>query len=282
MRKTHQKCNRWKIWGGIFFACVIVGCKSTTGVSSSGTAITKTEETFFTSVLDHSLRYETFSARMNLDFSSLKKELNSRVQVKIIYNDRMQLSVQPVFGIEVFRIELSDDSIKILDRMNKRYVADNYNELKQKADIDINFQNVQSLFTNRIFVPGENHISTNHFRQFRVKKSDQTAELQLKGRDKTLYTFIADSDEKLLSTSIENEPQKQQLSWTYSQFQTIDNQPFPMKMTAQLSSENQIQGTATLTFSNPVLNSPVTMDFIIPAGYSRITLEQLINSLVKK
>jgi len=289
--KVNQIDNSRKAGDGIVFAfflaaCLLVGylfvgCKSSVGTSSSVAAITKTNESFFASVLDHSLRYNTFSARMNLDFSGSQQEFSSRVQVKMIYNERIQLSIQPFLGIEMFRIELSNDSIKILDRMNKRYVTDNYHPLKNEYDVDVNFQNVQALLTNRIFIPGESSVSVQQYHQFRVsKKSNHQAELQWKGKNGTFYTFVADSEEKLLSTRIENDPQKQQLTWEYSNFQTINNQLFPTKMTARLMSGDQVQGTSTLSFSTPEINRPVSLDFTVPSGYSRVRLEQIIDSLL--
>ena len=264
------------------FACwLLVGCKSSTGMTASTTEIMKTEEAFFVSVLDRSFRFDTFSARLNLDFSGMQYEFSSKVQLKMIRNDRMQISIQPFLGIEAFRIEIADDSIKILDRMKKRFVADSYQHLKREMDIDFNFHNLQALFTNQIFIPGQSQLSTKQFRQFRITKSPRSAEFQHKDRSATLYTFVADGDEKLLSTQIANEAQNRQLTWDYSQFQAIDNQAFPMKMAAQLTSGDQIQGTTTLIFSTPVINSPLTLDFVIPSGYNRVTLNQIIQSLVK-
>lgn len=300
--KIHNICDNWKTGDVVFpgllsvnwpltgrllarclvVFCLFVSCKTSSSVATSVRAITKTDEAYFLSVLEHSFQFSTFSARINLDFSGVQHEFSSRIQLKMTCEDRIQLSIQPVLGIEMFRIELSNDSIKILDRMNKRYMADNYILLKQQTEINLTFHNLQSLLTNTLFVPGENRLTSNHYRQFRINKSRHTAELQLKGSDKTFYTFVADSDEKLLTTLIENELQKYRLSWAYSQFNTIDNQLFPMKMTALLSSDNQIQGSAILTFSSPVINSPLSMVFTVPSGYSRVTLEQIINSFVKK
>ena len=274
--------NACLLAGCLLAGWLLVGCKSSIGTTTSGASITKTEESFFTSVLDHAFRFNTFSARMNLDFSSAQQEFSSRVQVKMIYNDRIQLSV-PLFGFEMFRIELSNDSIKILDRMNKRFVADNYHQLKNEMGIDVNFQNLQALLTNRIFIPGENSISANHYRWFRIiKKSAQTAEFQLEGKSGTTYTFIADGDERLLSTRIENDLENQKLTWDYNNFQTVNNQLFPMQMTARLTSGVQALGTTTLTFAPPEINNPLTFDFTVPSGYKRVGLEQLIQSLVAK
>jgi len=279
MKSLMTSIKKHSVWIAVGLVGMLIGCKSSIGTTTSGAAITKADEVFFASVLDRSFRFNTFAARMNLDFSSQQQEFSSRVQVKIIRDDRIQLSIQPVLGIELYRIELSKDSIKMFDRLNKRYVADNYQQLRREMNVDFNFQNLQALLTNRMFIPGENQLTTNHFRQFRVRKNNSTAEFQWMDRNKTAYTFIADSEEKLLTTKIENEPQKQFLTWEYTRFQTVNNQLFPLRMTARLTSDNQLQGSAVLTFSTPEINSPLALDFTIPSGYNRVSLEQIIHSL---
>ena len=258
---------------------LLSGCKSPTNLTSSATEIMKTEEAFFASMLARSFRYDTFSARLSLEFSGMQQEFSSRVHMKMIRDERMQFSVQPFPGIEMVRVEISNDSIKMLDRINRRFIADSYQRLKKEMGVDFNFQNLQALFTNQLFVPGVNAISTRHFRQFSITKNNRLAEFQLKDRSESTYTFTADVDEKLLSAKIENENQK--LSWDYSQFQTVGSQLFPMKMNARLTTDDQIQGTATITFSTPEINRTISMDFNIPSGYKRVTLEQMINSIVK-
>jgi len=242
----------------------------------------KTEEAFFTAVLNHSFQFDTFSARLNLDFSGVQQEFSTRAQLKMIRDDRLQISIQlPLLGVEMFRIEISNDSIKMLDKMNKHYMADSYEQLKREMEmeIDFNFQNLQALFTNQLFVPGENFVSTQHFRLFRITKSNQLVELQLKDKNELYYTFTADGDERILSTRIEQD--NQILTWHYSQFQTIENQAFPTKMTARISNFEQTQGTVTFTFSNPEINRPVSLDFNIPSGFNRVTLEQMVNTIRK-
>lgn len=274
--------NIWKIVCGVLFACLLVACKSPSGTTTSGAEIMKTEEAYFASVLEQTFHFNTLSARMKLDFSGMQNEFSSRVQLKMIYNDRMQLSIQPFLGIEMFRIEMTNDSIKIIDRMNKRYMVDNYENLKKEMNIEFNLQNLQALFTNQLFVPGENSISMKHYRRFRMTTNYNLAEFKLKDKNGLFYTFTADGDEKLLSTVIENKRRNQMFTWDYNNFQPTDKQLFPMKMTARLLSENKTQGTATFTFSAPEINNPIKLDFSIPSGYSKVTLEQIINSLRKK
>ena len=65
--------------------------------------------------------------------------IEDQAYLKMVKDSAFQLSVQPFLGIEVFRAEISVDSVKVIDRMNKRYVADNYANLKGQTPIEFNF-----------------------------------------------------------------------------------------------------------------------------------------------
>lgn len=277
------KNNSWMILGGVCLMCVLMlaGCKSAGTTTTSGAAILKTDEAFFSSMLDHSFQFQTLSARLRLDFSDKKMDFSTRAQLKMIHDDRLQLSVQ-FLGMEMFRFEISNDSIKVLDRRNKRYVAERYDKLKEEMRVEFNFHNLQALFTNQVFVPGEKNISNRHFRRFRMTKEEDRASLKLKDTQGMLYTFTADGNEKLLSTVIENTRHRQVMTWDYKQFQKSGAYQFPMKMTASLSIGDQLQGMAVLNFSSPEINQPLKIDFHIPSGYEKVTLEQIIKSLGKK
>lgn len=272
----------WKVVCAVCLVCILAACKSSKETTTSGLAIMKTEEAFFSSMLDHTLHFQTFSARIKLDYLGIDKELSARMQLKMIRNDRLQLSIQPFLGIEMFRVEISTDSIKMIDRINKRYIADRYDNLKDELNVDFNYHTLQALFTNQLFVPGEDRISTLHFRRFRMTQNDAQATLKLKDRNGLNYVFTADGEEKLLSTVIENKRENQLLTWDYQQFQNTNAQRFPMKMTARITVGEKTRGTATLTFSSLEINQPLKTDFNIPSGYKKVTLEQLIKSLEQK
>ena len=260
----------------------LAACKSPTSTISSTAGIMKTEEAFFNSVLNNTFQFNTLSARMKIEFSGQGKDISSRAQLKMIYDDRLQISVQPFLGIEMFRIELTNDSVKILDRMNKQYMVDSYDNINGTTKIDFNFHNLQALFTNQIFVPGENKISTNHFRRFRMTKNDNQALLKLKDSNGLFYTFTADGDEKLLSVNIENESTSHAINWNYNSFQTIGNQLFPMNMIILLKSDDSTQGTATLSFSSPEINSQLKTEFNIPSGFNKVTPAQILKLLEQR
>jgi hypothetical protein len=279
MNSNGRQALYYKALGGVLAVCLFAACKSVAGRTGSGAGIMKSEEAFFASVLDHTFRFNTLSAPVKIEFEGAQKEMRAKAQLKIICDDRIQLSVQPFLGIEVFRAELTGDSVKILDRMNKRYLAESYEEMKGETKIDFNFHNLQSLFTNSIFIPGESRISSGQARRFRITKDKDAGSLKIKDETGLFYTFTAGREEELLSTSINDRQENHKLTWEYSDFRTIEKQRFPFKMKAGLTSDRKTRGTVTFTFSTPEIDRPLKADFTVPSGYARITFSQLLKSL---
>lgn len=265
----------------LLFALILTGCKSTKKVGTVEPGTAKAHNEFFTLMEEQAFRYQTLSARLNVDLNLPGNNLSSRVDLKMVKDSAFQLSVQPFLGIEIFRIEISVDSIKVIDRMNKRYVADNYANLKGQTPIEFNFYNLQALFTNRLFLPGQQDISPKQYNRFKLTQEGAEAEIQAKDAIGLLYTFIADGEEKILATRISAPSDTYSLQWDYTDFRLSGKQIFPMKMDAQVMANGASQGGITLNFSRLQTDVPVNMEFSIPAKYNRITLAQIIKSLTQ-
>lgn len=272
-----------KIFFGLGLLCLIIttGCRSTkqtVGTVELGAAKARTE--FFDSMQKSALQFQTMTARLNAEVLVPGKELSSRVDFKMVKDSAFQLSVQPFMGVEIFRIEFTPDSVKVVDRMNRRYVAENYENLRGQTPIEFNFYNLQSLFINRIFLPGNQRIDNEEYGKFLLKQEGVLAEARVKDAMGLLYTFMADGEEKLLSTFISAPSDKYALQWAYTDFQLVDKQPFPMLMDVQVLVDGMQEGGLKLYWRQVQKDVPVQMDFPIPSKYRRITFAQIIKSLV--
>ena len=264
--------------GGLLLS-MLTGCKSSKKVGTVESASVKAHNEFFQSVEDQSFQFRTLTARLNVDLDIPGKQMSSRVDMKMVKDSAFQLSVQPFLGIEIFRIELSRDTIKVVDRMNKRYMIENYSNLQGQTPIEFNFYNLQALFTNHLFIPGEQGVSRKHYNRFKLNQEGPVAEIKTKDAMGLFYTFKADGEEKLLSTYVADPSDRYALQWDYADFRLADGQPFPMRMDVQVMKDGTSQGGVTLHFSRMQTDVPVKMDFSIPAKYKRITLSQIIKSL---
>ncbi len=263
--------------------CLLNGCKSTKiGGDSTSKVNTKALKEFVSSMQQQELKFKTLSARLNADLDMGDKQLSSRVEMKLVRDSALQLSIQPFLGIEVFRIELTPDSVKVMDRMNKRYVIEGYSAMKNQMKIDFNFYNLQALFINHLFLPGEQEVDGIHYDQFHLEREGVLTRLHTRDRMKMRYCFEADSEEKLLSTTITEATGRYSLSWKYDEFEFMqENQLFPHLMRVSFCEEGIRKGGMAFSYSRIQLNKKIKMDFNISSKYKRITLSDIMKMMHK-
>lgn len=264
---------------GMCLLLALVGCKTSKKTGAAEVGGTKAQNEFFESMQEQAFQFQTMSARLNVDLKIPGKEISSRIDLKMVKDSAIQLSVQPFLGIEVFRAELTIDSVKVIDRLNKRYVAECYADLKGQTPIEFNFYNLQALFSNQLFLPGQQSFSSRQYHRFKLSQDGPVAEAKIKDSLGLLYTFIADGEEKLLSTNISDPSDRYALLWGYEDFRVTDKQLFPMLMDVQVLINRASEGGAKLHFSRIQTNESLNMDFSIPAKYKRITFAQVLKSL---
>lgn len=114
-------------------------------------------------------RYQTLSQRvqLNLEWNTNRYSMNG--SIRVWRNEMVVVSVQPMLGIEMVRIEATPDSICVFDKMNRRYLAMGYSELEQKTTKKITYKTIQDFASQPItdnekdkivieVTTGENHL----------------------------------------------------------------------------------------------------------------------------
>ena len=263
---------------GGFLLSMLTGCKSKK-VATVESAGMKAHNEFFQSMEDRSLQFRTLTARLNVELDIPGKRISSRVDMKMIKDSAFQLSVQPILGIEMFRLELSLDTIKVIDRMNKRYMVENYPNLTAELPIEFNFYNLQALFTNHLFIPGEQGVDRKHYNRFKLNQEGPQAEIKAKDAMGLIYTFMADGEEKLLSTHVSDSSDHLALLWKYEDFRLLGQQPFPMLMDVCLLKDGNSEGGVKIHYSRVQLDEPISLDFSIPSKYTRITFGEVLRTI---
>ena len=233
--------------GGLLLS-MLTGCKSSKKVGTVESASVKAHNEFFQSVEDQSFQFRTLTARLNVDLDIPGKQMISRVDMKMVKDSAFQLSVQPFLGIEIFRIEF-------------------------------NFYNLQALFTNHLFIPGEQGVSRKHYNRFKLNQEGPVAEIKTKDAMGLFYTFKADGEEKLLSTYVADPSDRYALQWLYEDFRLVDRQPFPMLMDVQVLKNGNPEGGVKIHYSRIQLDEPLKLDFSVPSKYKRITFAQVLKTI---
>jgi len=172
----------------ICFGLVIVLASSCRSTKSIQTAIAKKDTThvipvvdsradsmyFIKKVLDtvhkNEIDFQTFSAKIKVDFEGKdgkKNDFNAFVSLK--KDSILWISINALFGIEAFRVLITPDSVKVMDKINRTVQLRSVESLQEVTQMPMTFKELQNLLVgNPVFL--DSNISS-------YKKDDRTISL---------------------------------------------------------------------------------------------------------
>ncbi len=262
----------------ILLGVIVTGCRSKQRVVYSTTPVEeKSNEVLFGDILAEGFPFHTFSARLNMSLSSGTRSLSSRANIRIVKDNALQLSVQPLFGVEMFRVYIDPDSVVVLDRMNKRYVKESIDSLKEYYPMGFDFYTVQAMFTNSLFVSGNKSVVPADYREFMyTRASDRNYYLVTEDPESGVeYSFTVNGDDRITFTHLLHPKEKYSLQWSYNNFVVLEAGAFPHKMNASIASPTRRVSTEFL-FSDVVINEPMQLSLQVPGGYTRTSVPEIM------
>src|SRR5215212_172531 len=154
----------------VFILNALMGCRSTkklqSAINKKDTAVTVTIPTtindssrdiqvILENIKKNHIDFNTFSAKIKVDYSDSRgKQPDVNAFVHIKKDSLIWISVNATFlNIEAFRILISNDSIWILNKLEKQVEAHSLDYLEQVAKIPLDFKTLQDLIIgNPIFL----------------------------------------------------------------------------------------------------------------------------------
>ena len=271
----------------VFVACFLLivftfnSCRSTKNLATNNRVLPlKTAPSFFSAYQDKAFQYNTLQTRIQFDITtSSGNGMGSRGQLKMVKNERIQLSIQPLLGIVAIMAEITPDSIKIVNRLNRWYMVESFDHIKGDMAIDFNFFNLQDLLTNRLFLPGETNLTDNQFNLYDWEQTATGYLLRTNDQNGLQYAFAADSHEKIVMTEMIDPSTGYMFDCNYQNFQSAGSQLFPANLLIRLQTANNEHHSLTLNFSRIEIDVPFSTNFPVPANYQRVSLMQIIDSI---
>ncbi len=267
----------------ILFFCLLSGliftaCKSRQQMISSPSPVEeKAHNQLFRDIILNEFQYNTFSAKLNVNLTNGTKSLSSKANIRIVKDRALQISIQPLFGVEMFRFYIDPDTVMVIDRMNKRYVTESIVALKEIYPVGFDFYTMQSVFTNALFVSGKEQPEFPDYRKFSYTRTpDECYFMTSKDAESGIdYSFTVNGNDRITFTHLMQPQKKQSLQWGYHNFIVQNDLIFPSKMNVTLSSSSR-KVNAELLFSDIVTNEPLQLTMNVPSGYTKTTVDEIL------
>jgi hypothetical protein len=231
----------------------------------------------FENLKKNELKFNRLTAKFSASYKNKGESNSFDGQIRILQDSVIWLSFSPLLGIEVFRIIITPDSVKFINRINNTFFIGDYNYVNKFLKTNIDFDILQS------FLIG-NDLSFYEDGKFRASLDGGLYKLSTAERMK-LKKFVRNSQEplRILIQNIWIDPesfkitradvkeigkQNLKLEANYSVFEKIEGQLFPKEVSFDIYADNNIH--VSVEFNRININTPQLFPFKIPPSYRQI------------
>jgi hypothetical protein len=280
-----------KMNGKLTYGCILVllffavSCKS--GKEMTSIALpTSTNEEQIRNILQSELPYNDLSSPLKLTVrkGQASKETAIDAQLRIVKGEAIQISLRiPILGSEAFRILITPDEVRIIDRINKQYLSAATPLVLAQTLVDFDYYSLEALLTNRLFIAGKKEVDPADYADFQIRKDRFRAYLTCSDRQKISYDFESDYTNRIQAARMQQENGSSYLQCRYDNWGLAsNNRMFPMTIDLQFHTPEDV---FSLNFSckSMSVDTGATIDYSISPKYQRVSVEQaaqLIKSLL--
>jgi Domain of unknown function (DUF4292) len=228
----------------------------------------------FRKLKEKELKFDWFSAKFSAEYANKGKKNSFSGQIRIRKDSLIWISLTPMLGIEAIRLMISQDSVKLINRLNDTYFIGDYEYVNRFLNTNIDYDLLQSILLGN---------DLEHYEGSKFRASIDRGEYKLSTSERLkLRKFVRNTQEnlKVLIQNIWLDPENFKITHidvkeirrdniklesNYNNFELVGEQLFPRKMNYVIWAENTIKVHAD--FSKMVVNVPTQFPFKIPASY---------------
>ena len=264
----------------ILLLCIVLGisaCKSTKETKTIALEKRDVEERL-NRIIQSSMPYETLSSNLKLTIQTGEINKATDAQLRIRKGEAIQLSLRiPILGSEIFRFVITPDNILVIDRLNKQYLFESMENIRENASFDFDYYSLEALLTNQLFIAGKKDITPDDFSSFKIREEEYDVYLSNIDNQKIVYDFKSNFTDRIQSTVMSQEKTQSRIVLRYDNWGLASNKrTFPMKTNLVLTIPSN---TYSLDFSyrNMDVDTSFSIELNYPEKYKRITLSEVIN-----
>jgi len=211
------------------------------------------------------VQFDYLSIKSKIEFKEASSSKNATALIRLKKDSIMWFNLSGTLGVQGLRGLMTQDSIKMVNRVDKEYWLMDYEALSKEFNFKIDFSIIQAM------VLGE------------MPKGMQEGETITKERDRYVIhqtfgdifidNYISASTKKVTEVNILETPTNNSMTLLYGNFEIVDEQYFPFSSFVSLIHNNEFGELETqvdikhtkVVFSDKNLKFP----FTIPARYAK-------------
>lgn len=245
---------------------LVMGCKSgkqlrTTDVGAER-SVTKAERSaILQGIHERQVNYTTFTGRAKSSIRFNQDSHDVTMNLRIKRDEAIWISVTAVLGIEVARVLITPDSIKLINRLQSTYINKPFSYIYNYTSPELGFTNLQELLTGNVISQVINS-------RTEVTSFD-TGKILRGSTSDLLYLVQVNEDYKAVSTALDEDGRGQRLEALYDNFGDFAGQLFPQRVRLEVLSD-RVELTSDMYYNRVAFDQEVDLPFTIPARFKEV------------
>ena len=271
-----MKMNKFLLGAACSALMILCGCSSSKKATSQSSTLPSAPAAQYVAAVAQTQadwQYLQCSGKITLATNS---SFSSAMQMRMKRGEYIFVSLRPILGIEAAKMLIANGKVLLIDKLHKKYVEESMEILTSGLDLDIS--TMQDIFLGRAFVLGKGSVTANMKDEFAVSTDGALRLTPLKQNRMFSYSFGYDNNMNITDLTVNIGALEKAYQALYSEvLQTVAG-----KVATQAQINADFEGAKialALSYRNLQWNEPLEMSCDIPADYTKIELEALLNSI---
>lgn len=209
----------------------------------------------------NNLDFNYLSSKGQITYNDKNDNLSSGISLRIKKDSVIWVSVQPGLGIEAARMMLTQDSVYMINRLHKEYIATDYRFLRNKLNVDVNFDVLQAILLGNYQSQGIE----------KVMAEGDMQHIQQSKENLLFNYFIGLQNSKLQQLNVQDKNTSNTITVKYNSFANIGTVPFAHALAAQVLQQGEVTDFTLKHTRIAVSDEVLAFPFTVPNDYKHLT-----------
>ena len=264
----------------VFALCmclVLFSCKSKEKASRKPLEGKKTSY-LLSQLVSNEFQFETISAKAGFTLFQKDKKTAFKATVRLRKDSALWMSITPALGIEVARVLITQDSVKVINRLKKEYFIGDYHYINNKFNVDLEFDDIQAvLLGNSIAFEEDEKLKfaidnemyyLGNMKKRKAKKANDKPEKIERKKNEVVSLWLEESTYKIKKFLLSDLSADRFIRGNYSNHQLVDSQLFPHNLSFKIQSKFPTE--IEIEYSRVSLNQSISFSFNISSKYDQV------------
>ena len=215
---------------------VLVSCKTTRTISKTSTKEINPIFQLIEQIQKTQPQFKTANvSKLSMELQMKDRTFNVSATCKIKKDSAIFISIQPFMGIEMFKAEFMPDSMRVFDKMNRRFYVVDYSTFSKRFGVNVDYYSIQSLLTAQFFCVGKREIQADSCKLVAVDNLGKTLNFE---NGNIVQSTQLSLQNVITSVQLNVKNSDYHLSTTYLNYSNTTGINFPQNILVSATSEN--------------------------------------------